>query len=627
MSGLSFYSGRILQNFNSNSLIRIFYTFIMISISWGCSGISYIHEKSQKSVASPTLPSAPLSASPSSSTLNLLKTGALNVTGGTPPYSYSVIEGTATVSPAGVVKSDKLGNIKIKVTDSLGSETTVDLAVQNNTLLTGLDVKSVEFNSDKSKILLGVLASTTPYSYHIYTADIDLLNGTISTPVLLNTVANIPNLNRICSTPLMNSNATKIVFSAETSVGLDIGECEIWSMDYDGQNAIQISEELPGTGIGFEDLSPEEIKITEDGLRVVYKDGLNPNYSDNEKDLKIVNLDGTNLHYLHPSLNNDWGVINHWFVPGGDRVIFNYVKPGGATDYRTYSARLDGSDFGALVPLSSNAGEVDINSKPLFFSNYTKVYFSNSKNAALQQTIEVANIDGTGRSVIQAGAAGVAITILDVNEAGRIVYFRSGNDVITHTYGVGSVTTLSGLAGYTNPVMKVVGNKLIYLLNSGQQIRQRNLDGSGDELLSDAAYVGKIRGVLFHTNGDIYYYGDKDVLYHMDLYHWSATSGLITKMNSTPLIGALTGLFVNRIGFLASSSIYLEICPGTINFGTWSCNSTLNKMAFDLDGSVLPSSDYPSIPSTFGSDIFVSPLQTIRLIYGSTGLSLQWFGL
>lgn len=569
--------------------------------------------------------SAPSPLFAPSTSLSLLKPHTIEPSGGVPPYTYSTILGNAVVDNSGRIKSYDLAPSKIKITDSVGSEIIIDIQTSNNDLLSGLNVKSIKFNADKSKGVIGV--EKAPWDFRVFTADFDLPNGNISNLLEIATIETIPSLFRVCSLPLINPQATKIVFTADTTPGGFIGECEIWSMDLNGQNAFQISEELTAAGFGIDDMSPEGLTFTEDGLGIVYMDGLNPNYSDNEKDLKVVNLDGTNLRYLHPSLNNDWGVMNLWIVPNSNRVIFNYVKPSSWTDYRTYSARLDGGDFGALVPLTSDIGEVDINSSPLFFSNYTKAYFSNSKDASSNQTVEVANIDGTGRAVVQTGTSGIQIKILDVNDAGRIVFYRTATDVITYTYGGAKVTTLSGLTGYPfSPTMNVYGNNLRYLLSNGQQLRQRNLDGTGDSLISDSSYVGRIRNVLFQPNGDIYFSADKDILYNLDLYHFSATSGQLNRLTPSPLVGVLSGLAVNRIGFLGTSSVFLEVCPGTINFSTWTCNSPLKKMAFDLSGSQPPSTTFPSPPPA-GTELFVNPINSIRLINGPSGLSLEWFGL
>lgn len=570
---------------------------------------------------------AQLSLSSSNSNLSLLKPQSLVPTGGTPPYTFSVISGIGTVDSSGIIKSDRKGNLRVQVTDSLGATATLDLAVGDNTLLSGYDVRSIKFNTAGDKAVIGLYVVGSPSTYRIFTASTDINNGSVSNMSEVATVAQIPSLRDVCAVaPLINPAGTKLVVALDTSSAGAGTECELWSMDYNGQNAIQISEELTDVSPGCcDERSVEQVSLTADGARVLYVDGEHAGWNDNEKILKIVDIAGTNLRTLHPLVPTDWGVTRYFEAVGQGRVIFNFNKAASPMDYQTYTARLDGSDAGALVPMTQAGGDVDINNQPYFFNSNAKVIFNQTYNGSSQGTIEMANVDGTGKVVIYPGGASQIFILNFDGTTGRVVYYRANTDVNYYIPGGASGTTISGLAGYgTQPLFKVVGSKFYYVTSNGQELHERNLDGTGDVLRSDTTYAGKIRGFYVQPNNDVIYYGDKDTLYSMDLYK-SVSGGPITKLNSAPMVGGLSGMFFNRFLSLGASAYYLEICPGPISFSPWSCTVPTSKLTVDVSGVITTTSNSLNYPS--GEEILSGAVQSIRMIYDSTGLYLKWFGL
>lgn len=577
----------------------------------------------QPSISTP----ASLTLNPISTNLEILKPQSLAASGGTPPYNFSILSGVGAVDSSGNVKSNVKGSLRVQVTDASGATATVDMLVNDNTILSGQNVKAVKFNASFSKAVITTQISTNPIKQRIFTANVDLNNGTFSDITEVGIAANIPNLRYICNTfAQLNPAGTKIVFTADTSNVGAFHECEVWSMDFNGQNAIQISAELTDTISSSQDRSADMVTITSDGMRVLYVDGEHANWVDNEKVLKIVDIAGTNRMLLHPLVNSDFGVISYSEAIGQNRVLFTYSNAVSWNDYLTYTARMDGSDSGALVAIDSSSGYLsNMNSISQYFSNYSKVMLTSHYNSSGQPTIEMANVDGTGKVVVQA-ASGVSIKVLDFDSTtGRIVYYRQDTSVITYTPGTGSATTISGLAGYGfSPIMQVANSKLYYVTSNGQELRMRNLDGTGDTLRSDAAYAGRIRGFFVQPNDDVIYYGDKDVLYSMDIFK-SVSGGAITRLTTTPLVGGATGLSFNRMQKIGTSAVYLEVCPGPMTFSPWACSVATAKITLDFTGGSSSTSTAQNYMS--GTELFSSALHSIRLINDATGLYIKWFGL
>lgn len=600
-------------------LIKGLFTAFFLS---GCSFASFIEVKLNSSTSSST------ELVVSASQMKLLESKPLEITGGTAPFNYEVIQGEATVSSDGIVEPQSTRPAKIKVTDAKGKIAIVDINPTEKENLTGMNVKAIKFSQDKQKAVITTEISS--WSYAIYSASFNPSKSEFTNLKLVSTAQSIPNLNKACSFAQIHPNGSKIIFSADTSPGGNADECELWIIDFDGQNGLMLSEELsPAGGSGNRSVTSE--RFSYDGTRILYLDGEDPAFVDNELALKVVNLDGTGRTRLHPTVASDWGVTAFQEVPGANRVLFNHNNPNNYNNYRTYTARMDGSDSGALVPASATTGSVGIGQSGTLFDNNSKIFFYDSKTIQGTRTIEFSNVDGTGKVIVE-NVGGGSVTLLYASPtATELIYAVSNfalNSLIVKKYSsVSGMSTILSTTHQSIQQLMVKNGYLYYFFSAASQLRRIGLDGTGDTLISQPGIAGRVHNFYVLPNNDVFFVAEKDVLYVSELFRYKFSSGQTINISpKTFTIGSVFARWSTVFLPMGSNALSVQFCPGNQTIGG-GCQVPFEYFYFSQDEENMATYSQTGLSSSIvGTELSSGQSSKILLSWGTFGIRTQWFG-
>src|SRR5215218_2152738 len=191
------------------------------------------------------------------------------------------------------------------------------------------------------------------------------------------------------SNPGDDSNDTQIAFT-RTTAG-DAIESELYVMDADGTNETQLTN-TSAVGVTSPVWSP-------DGKKMVYLRGIDFDSGRTDRDIHVINADGTGLEYLTGSGSFTWS-------PDSNKIAFalltsTSVSSASASDEDSdlYVRRTDGSD---LTPLT-NTPDTD-ESTPKWSPDGTKIAFSITDDVSFDTDIYVMNADGSGQDYLTDGS-------------------------------------------------------------------------------------------------------------------------------------------------------------------------------------------------------------------------------
>jgi Tol biopolymer transport system component len=171
----------------------------------------------------------------------------------------------------------------------------------------------------------------------------------------------------------LSPDGTKIVFTS-----LRTGDLELFIMDTDGSNVIQITDELGYDGGAF--FSPDGSQLifrasrpeTEEEVekyKSLLAEGL---VEPTDMELFVVNVDGTGLRQITDLGNANWAP---YFHPSGEKIVFssNHKSPRGFP-FNIFMINVDGTGLQQIT------FDDTFDSFPMFSYDGTKIIFASNRN-------------------------------------------------------------------------------------------------------------------------------------------------------------------------------------------------------------------------------------------------------
>ncbi len=198
----------------------------------------------------------------------------------------------------------------------------------------------------------------------------DIFKANLDGEIIANLTPNTPGYDAEAT---LSPDGTKIVFTS-----MRTGDLELFIMDTDGSNVVQITDDLgydggaffspDGTQLIFRASRPETEEEIEKYTSLLAEGLVEPT----DMELFVVNVDGTGLRQITDLGNANWAP---YFHPSGEKIVFssNHASERGFP-FNIYMINVDGTG------LKQISFDDTFDSFPMFSYDGTKIVFASNRN-------------------------------------------------------------------------------------------------------------------------------------------------------------------------------------------------------------------------------------------------------